>query len=220
MKKFILLFAIMLLPVVSINAQKKVVRKSNNTSVKKSTTKAIAPKTVEESLLRTEEDIVKEAAEKWFKEVYVEKMFKDPYSYRLMGIKIRPVTYKEGMLELRKEAQAKLDAANKEYKDAYYEFKRFNSSSQYELDKAYAKAKKIMELNDKMAKMQEEQIKKIDSDIYNASEKELDTKIHYQINLDCYSKNSLGNEVLGRYTFPFAVDGPVGGIDRVKNLNE
>ena len=39
------------------------------------------------------------------------------------------------------------------------------------------------------------------------SEELLNSFEYYNIHLDCYSKNDLGNEVLGRYVFPFTKDG-------------
>lgn len=48
---------------------------------------------------KKEIDIVQEMGEKWFKDIYVESFFKDPYSYKLLKTITKPVTIKEALLK-------------------------------------------------------------------------------------------------------------------------
>lgn len=198
---------------------------------------------------KPESEIVKEKAEKWFREVYAERFFKDPYSYRLMGLKAIPVTLREQTNQQLAEIQIEIDTCtvaevdrNQETYDEcvrrYNDYKQKMDIEQEAIDKGiipkyhtqrkaiFAKAanqykelsRRIalyllgVEYKDKMLKI-----------LSRYTDEDFNSIVHYDIRLDCYSKNSLGNEVLGRYSFPFTIDGPKGeedGIDTVVQLNK
>lgn len=57
--------------------------------------------------------------------------------------------------------------------------------------------------------------------INNLTEDQSNKLVFYDVRLDCYSKNSLGNEVLGRFSFPFTINGVLGdknGVDKVNSI--
>ena len=199
---------------------------------------------------QTPESTIEIKAEEWFKQAYVETTFKDPYSYRLMGIKAIPITIKQGLemqlasvLNSIKECSIDTSERNQEGHDSYMEM--------YEDE--MAKAKKEQEIIDsgkgteytirrkdvyvKYANIAIERAKsialylldvsgkeRIEGIISDLSEDQSGSIGYYDIRLDCYSKNSLGNEVLGRFSFPFTEGGaPLYGDDTTQyivNLND
>lgn len=199
--------------------------------------------------VKPESEIVKEKAEKWFKEIYVDKFFKDPYSYRLMGLKALPISVKEMLLNELAIIQNDIDTCsvsngerNRQTQEecmAKYEESLQNIEKEQELiDKGidvdyHIKRKavfqkfgpKYLDLAKRIAiyLLAIEEKSKVESLIQNLTEEQANKLAHYDIRLDCYSKNSLGNEVLGRFSFPFTINGTLGnnnGIDKVKQLNE
>lgn len=199
--------------------------------------------------IKPESEIVKEKAEKWFKEIYVEKFFKDPYSYRLMGLKVIPVSMKEYLNKELTIVQNDIDTCsvgetdrNKESYDQcmikHEESKQSAKKEQELVDKGIETtyhtkrgaifehaAERYLELAKNIALylLAIEEKSKIEGQLKNLTEESGNKLAFYDIRLDCYSKNSLGNEVLGRYSFPFSKEGPLGknnGIDTVIQLNK
>lgn len=198
---------------------------------------------------KPESEIVKENAEKWFKEVYVDKYFKDPYSYRLMGLKAIPISTKEYLLKEIAIMQNDIDTCTvsegernkKTHDECMDEYENSKLKIQEEQDfidkgidveyhtKKQAIYKKFgvqyLELAKRIAiyLLAVEEKEKTEALINNLTEEQANQLAYYDIRLDCYSKNSLGNEVLGRFSFPFTVKGALGnnnGIDKVIQLNK
>lgn len=194
-------------------------------------------------------ETIKENAEKWFKEVYVEQYFKDPYSYRLMGLKAIPVSYKELLMKDLANIQNDIDtctvsknernqSAHDDCLKEYEECKIGATKEQEYIDKGveveyHTKRKAIfvqygnryLELAKriKLYLLAVEEKERITSLINNLTDEEANKLACYDIRLDCYSKNSLGNEVLGRFSFLFTENGLLGGekgIDNVIQLNK
>lgn len=192
---------------------------------------------------------MKVKAEVWFKQVYVETVFKDPYSYRLMGIKALPITLKQGLenqlssvLDNIKKCTIHPSERNQKGHDAYitmYEKNAALAKKEQEyidngVDAEYHTKKKAIyvkyaELGAERAKsialylLDVSEKERIEGAINNLTEEQSNTIGYYDIRLDCYSKNSFGNEVLGRFSFPFTEKGPLYGDDTVKhivNLND
>jgi hypothetical protein len=144
---------------------------------------------------------VEQNALKWFKSVYVENNFKDPYSFKLMKIssipqnvfdyyksdKILPflikigrskeyasvydTTYLNTFINITKES-VKSKGFSIEEKDKYYD----------DIDKA-VECRNTMNL------------------LANMSKENKNNLSRYAVYIDCYSNNSYGNKVLGRYAF-------------------
>ena len=199
--------------------------------------------------VKPESEMVKEKAEKWFKEVYVDEFFKDPYSYRLMGLKALPISVKDMLLNELAIMQNDIDTCSvsdgernsqtQEECMAKYEESLQNIEKEQEfidqgIDVDYHTKRKAvfqkfgpryLDLAKRIAiyLLAVEEKSKVESLIQNLTEEQANRLAFYDIRLDCYSKNSLGNEVLGRFSFPFTINGPLGnnnGIDKVKQLNE
>ena len=133
------------------------------------------------AIKQTEQSIIYSKAKKWFREVYVESTFKDPYSYKLIKSKIYPWSYFD-------EAQSRIERAKDElgfYREELlkldsttFKFKRYTDSlaKQTELIVTYQKVK-----NKKT--------------------------MYYSVTIQCYGKNSYGANVLSNYHFDFNLDG-------------
>ncbi|WP_321437304.1 hypothetical protein [uncultured Bacteroides sp.] len=202
--------------------------------------------------IKSEREIVKTNAGNWFKEFYVENLFKDPYSYKLLKITATSKNIKEALsdslVELdnriknsrcsstmnldasRAECQkeydkTKIEIANESEKlknstdgnDAKYIQKRINIEIKYATDMlGFLKEIDLYNLDVKQKESIEANLKSFTSD-------QLNQIAYFEIRIDCYSKNSLGNEILGRFVFPFTKNGPIGnknGLDKVVQLNK
>jgi len=189
---------------------------------------------------KSEIELVKDSAEVWFKTVYADKNLYDPYSYRLMNIKAEPVKmrqYLEREIEKYKsimdtcyvqgteedlqkwkdaleQTQRKMDACS----DDYSEYGRKKYAIFEESYNAYLEGMKSLQIY----LLTKEYLEKMEHDLNATPDVTLDKIMFYDIYLDCYSKNNIGNEVLGRYKFPFSIVGPLGnqnGLDTVEKLN-
>lgn len=187
---------------------------------------------------------IKNNAEKWFRMQYVEPHFKDPYSYRLMGIKANPITIEEALkiqlstvLKSIDKCRTHPDERNQEAHDLYmkrYEENKNSIKKEQEyidsnVDAEYHTKKKAIYV--KHAKvylkraesialylLDEKEKNRLENDINNLTPEKSSSLAYYDIRLDCYSKNSLGNEVLGRYSFPFTENGPLYGDKTIKHV--
>lgn len=152
----------------------------------------------------------------WFKK-YAEATFKDPYSYREVAIKLDSMTNIE-----------------------YYE-PISKSTSLIDVYKKYSETYRILVEEEKSKRNPNTTILKIYQDNYNQHIQDynksleklnhaktimsnMDDKMkqsvhHYIIKLDCYGKNSYGNEILGRYQFKYNVERKEFDIDSVIDLN-
>ena len=199
---------------------------------KKSTSKrkAKTAQTVSKPVVKSDEEITLEKAQDWFREKYVEDNFKDPYSYRVVGIKAVPVTTGESVDKLIAKVKKNMDesslhpddcteAALAEIKAEIAENERQmkllkNKTDEYSRKKynIYAEYNvKFLNLAERVEKylLDKEEYESLLKSKAAMSEEVLNSFAYYDIHLDCYSKNDLGNEVLGRYVFPFTKDGPV-----------
>lgn len=212
----------------------------------KPTTKSVAGKS---AITKPESEIVKENAEKWFKDVYVEKFFKDPYSYRLMGLKAIPVTIKEAFLRELSNIQYNIDtctiAKADRTQESYDECMRLYEQNLKDIEKEKEKINQggnAEYCNKRIAIYQKYgneilsiakgiklylfdigEKEKLENTISQLTEEQSNMLAYYDVRLDCYSKNSLGNDVLGRFSFPFTIKGVLGdnnGIDKVIQLNK
>lgn len=209
-------------------------------------TKKVVSKSTTKSLLtekKSDEQIVMEKAEQWFKDIYVENRFKDPYSYRRVGLKALPVTLKESLVKDMEKAQNIIDTARiakgstqKDYDVILTECNSVNKDIEKEnsfiesgVDVTYHSKRKVIYVE--ALKDFAELARQIDmylfaikekesllAKINNLTEEEASVLIYYDIRLDCYSKNSLGNEVLGRFLFPFTKEGKLGQGDGIENV--
>lgn len=135
--------------------------------------------------------LINEKAVNWFKTDYVEKTFKDPYSYKLVKVSNTLITFKQWLLN-------DLISINK-------------TISGYELKKKLDKYdKELYEGAVKRKINYETRLKELSTD------EGAKTKC-YTILIDCYGANSYGNAVLGRYSFNFFTDKipPVTYVDKI-----
>lgn len=191
--------------------------------------------------------IIAAQAEKWFREVYVEKHFNDPYSYRLMKVNASPITIKEALeIDLAKvkieidtcsiSEKEKTRATQRGLEEAIEESKtnieRLNKQIENGEDKNGYLAKRrdiyakyLVEYLDYKKRIDiyflaVETYDKIKKSIDELSEQVANRRAYYLIKLDCYSKNKIGNEVLGRFEFPFNEDGIFRGEKSVIQTNK
>jgi hypothetical protein len=212
---------------------------------------SVAPVATIKPIIDAEES-AKINAEKWFREIYVDKFFKDPYSYKLLKLTSEKITvkqmlvdsllylddeikkctisensrtlakrsewqvaYDEGLLYMKKDEENLKN--EKDSKRFDYWNKRISIHKKYLLEilpilKEYA----IYFLN-------AEEKNRIEGKLRSISQEQEQKLAFYKVKIDCYSKNSLGNEVLGRYQFPFTEKGITGtgdGTSSVIHLNK
>ncbi|WP_313672008.1 hypothetical protein [Sphingobacterium multivorum] len=175
-----------------------------------------------------------EKAKDYFKKVYVELNFKDPYSYELLKIKAERVSLRE---KLEFDIGVYRSAKKSVNMDSTFSFSDFSSAKQkYEaLKHTLSKGEKLkekdynkyikkygeyIELFDSTKKEIEEfrsAHKKLDEDLLLRQEmldnKSLDFSqtVQWRISLDCYAANSYGNKILGKYIFRMSNDGKLDG---------
>lgn len=192
-----------------------------NSQIKKNVTKkAVAVKKTNVKETKTDEQLAIEKAQLWFKEKYVETKFKDPYSYRVVGIKAVAVTnedYIEKLVVKAKNNMASINLAPEERnKSALEACKKIIkecdertslSSSLYERNQKIKKEAQLIAKEIELYLESEEQLKTLIKKKEEMSLEQRCSIVFYDIHLDCYSKNELGNEVLGRFIFPFTKDG-------------
>jgi hypothetical protein len=198
------------------------------------------------------EEKVKINAEKWFKEFYVENNFNDPYSYKLLKLTSEKFTKQQDLTDSIAYLTAEIEKCKlsesdrnpktrQQYQDGYdktaLEKKKTEEWLKTEKDAIQIEGlKKRMALIEKYALIYLDGMKEYDLYVLNSDEKkriqeklssispEQATELaYYRIKIDCYSKNSLGNEVLGRFQFPFTEKGPIGtgdGTSTVIQLNK
>jgi hypothetical protein len=142
-------------------------------------------------------------AAEWFKKVYVEASFKDPYSYKLLKINIDSINVGQKLLE---------DINFEEYKlkndawDLSFNERNLKTAEKYvkkESDpngtwhKSVESHKKtIEEITNRPAKILEMKKK-----YENLPIEEKNKIFYYKFYLDCHANNSYGNPVLGKYVF-------------------
>lgn len=213
-----------------------------------------AKKNIKSSKANTEKiqlDEIKANAEKWFKDVYVESFFKDPYSYKLLKSMVTSISKKESLIKDISMVQNRIDTCSLAMEDrnteaydicikelergkAEYEKEMTllkSATSAFERETHEGRAKIHQKYNTfylttaKMIQLYLLDIKErevLTLLLSNLDSVESEKLAYYEIRIDCYSKNSIGNEVLGRFSFPFTINGPMGdnnGIDKVSLLN-
>ena len=149
----------------------------------------------------TQVNLIEQSAAKWFKNVYVEENFKDPYSYKLLKIKSKPETILDKVV---------IDVFEPNYKllNLQFEFKNEIDTgyihSNYDIYTKVLSTTKQNSSDYEMIKGKVELYKALYE--LSVSVKKMDTKnkntiTRHLISIDCYSNNSYGNKILGRYSF-------------------
>jgi hypothetical protein len=239
MKKNLLLLLCVSSSFVGVNAQ---VRKSASTK----------PKPVVVQKVVSENDLVTEKAETWFKTVYVESAFKDPYSYKHLKTiittkklgdalkdtlaivnndidtsKLKPneVTdaYRAKVQSMYDNAKVDIDKGNQAIKDNKDDTQTEYLNKRLAIQSRYGIAILGILRKIDLYRLAVEQKKRIETKLSSSIPEELDQFAFYQIQIDCYSKNSLGNDVLGRFQFPFNKSGFISsnnGLNNVKQINK
>ncbi len=192
---------------------------------------------------KTEQQIVEENALKWFKEDIVEKSFVDPYSFKLMKEIVVPMSCKEFLETSLAEAKSMMDTCSvamsdrtlgcaddcqkraKENLSMYNSLK--DSNDEYNIKmaaiyKKYAAIYAASEYNIRMYLITKDQFDSTQSKLKAIDAHLSEEIICYRVQIDCYSKNRTGNEVLGRFVFQFGKDGnPLSwSRSKMKNLND
>ena len=154
-----------------------------------------------------QENILKDA-EKWFKEVYVQQNFKDPYSYKLLKISLDSMTNYEYL-------------KNKTNNFMIPHYRKYSAEYKQKLDAEKNKRKPY----EVLVKMYEDSYndynKKLNKSLSDSTEfanvTENDKKIihHYIVRIECHANNSYGGQVFGRYSIGYTKEN---GFDQpVKN---
>lgn len=119
---------------------------------------------------------------KTFKNLHVEKTFKDPYSFELMKIESVPITFGDWVRN-----------------DMAFVEKQLQNN-----DFGYTKNKKELELKVKEAQDRlnnhKRKLEEMDPELRDAVKA-------FKVNIDCYGSNSYGNRVLNKYEFNFLLYG-------------
>lgn len=116
---------------------------------------------------------------KTFKDNYVEKKFKDPYSFKLLKFEVTPITFGEWVLNDLNYCKKQVELKN------YQTIGNINFNEEYYLN--------IISKNEKTYSEMSEDVK--------------NTIKSYKVILDCYGNNSYGNPILGRYKFTYNLYG-------------
>lgn len=214
--------------------------------------KVVSKNVVQSKPIISEIDVVKKDAEDWFKSKYVEAYFKDPYSYKLLKTTVTPRTLKEAILDsivffqynidtcsliLEDRTEASRLECKKAYEESLTEIKRLTELIKIESDdqKNYYNKKRIaihkeyalsflqimMQID--LYNLNVNEKKNIENRLRRLNEVELSRLAYYEVKIDCYSNNSLGNQILGRFAFPFTKNGPLdkqNELQSVKHLNK
>lgn len=166
----------------------------------------------------TELQKVKKEGLDYFKNVYVESNFKDPYSYKLLKCDVYPITFKEHIEELLKSVDDKIKSSDTTRPFSEYQTKKAEYLRNVSRVKNYPdiykqsdidRAKKdwdncISEYNDAI-----DTKKKGEQMLTALSASEANKIHHYSFYIDCYSNNSYGNPVLGKFAFDYGTTGLV-----------
>jgi hypothetical protein len=219
----------------------------NGQTIKKAKQQVTLTKTIV-----SEEEVVKLKAEEWFKNVYVESVFKDPYSYKLLKTIVTSKTIKESISDSIAIISQSIDTCTLSYKDkgdeGRKEWQDFYDETKKKLDKdtetlnLQTDSREIEYYTQRCAIYRKYAIQALETlkriDLYHLDNREkqnLQNRLSnltieqenqiafYEIRIDCYSNNSFGNQILGRFSFPFTNNGPIGlnnGIDQVTHLNK
>lgn len=143
---------------------------------------------------------VEQNALKWFKSVYVESSFKDPYSFKLMKISSKSESYYEYLV--------------KEHILPFLDLVGLPISTFNNLDTNYLNTNIELYTNmlDKKVDTDKNQmklaylniLKNEFKNILKFKKESLSKKINkYHISIDCYSKNGFGLMILGKFRFDY-----------------
>ena len=182
------------------------------------------------SQARTKSEILKSQASKWFKDNYVDPNFKDPYSYKLLNIKIDScpnIRYytntvnsdSSNLSKLMNEKIPLISSMGEFYKKSSADYlKKSDDEKDKTMKEFYAKYAR--EYSDKLKLDSLEQLNKIEKNNSAIIKAKSDLKLSsaslaslkksdmnktycYMFKLDCHSNNSYGNPVLGKYVFSY-----------------
>ena len=129
---------------------------------------------------------IEKEAKVWFKKFYVQPFFKDPYSYRLVKCFAAPVYVGKELEKEIEDLRGKVEGGE------------------------FMKQKRPQSYTGAVKRLHEEYVQKLAvlEAFYNSLTDEQKKGIDkYIIYIHCYAKNSLGNEVLGKYQFTADKDG-------------
>ena len=163
---------------------------------------------------------VKKDALSWFKNVYVESYFKDPYSYKLLKCDIYPTTLKEVIEGYIRDLDSEIYLADtsKFYSDygkiaeknqlllKYNKRYPVSDTTTSEFKKRIEEMKLVkIKLQDELAKYNEilERSNNLKNRLKSLTVSESNKIWQYSVYIDCYSNNSYGNPVLGKYSLYF-----------------
>ncbi|MGJ1305146.1 hypothetical protein [Sphingobacterium multivorum] len=167
---------------------------------------------------------------KWFRDVYVEENWKDPYSYKLMKCTLTPVLFVDHLKSVREDLVNNFNEIDTTKSASVYNKAKWNTiakKKQYDKDLLGVDSSMVYfsKLEYNQALHQETELKKMHSTYVNEiaeidslqkhSSKELLNKIYqYSVYIDAYGKNGYGNVVLNRYRYVINDKGvPLGDVE-------
>ena len=118
---------------------------------------------------------------KTFKDLHVEKTFKDPYSFQLMKIESVPITFGDWVRRDIATVQKNLET------------KSFSYSTKKELEQKIKDAELRLENHKKKLEEMSPELR--------------DAVKAFNVKIDCYGSNSYGNRVLSKYDFNYLLYG-------------
>jgi hypothetical protein len=177
-------------------------------------------------VLKNEIEKIKTEGLKWFKSVYVEAHFKDPYSYKLLKCDVYPQTNKEAVEKIISDAKREfiysdssstLSDYNEKKREYYKTLSDFKFYPKLVTQKDVDRAKQKLDIEIGKHIESEAKIKNA-QELLNKLDPIMAKKIaHYVLYIDCYSNNSYGNKVLGRFGLYYGKDGPIGDPFQLNN---
>ncbi len=172
----------------------------------------------------SEQTIITNKARAWFKDVYVQVNFKDPYSYKLMKFDVYPVTNEAGLKDIIKNIDYKIDELDTSKTYSSYQLKIKTIRKDREYNEKYGSRDSVSVANAKsytnmLLKERDEMLKEYNTTIQAKKEAELqlnsltpatkDKTLKYIGYLDCYGRNGYGNIALNKYVFDISKSGEV-----------
>jgi|GEM_PF-3601719 len=179
--------------------------------------------------------IAREQAETYFKKTFVEVYFKDPYSYKLLKCEAKPVTFNEAYTDSLKTSSEQFVYTDTTKESGKYQISKKGYEIYHAKNLAQEKKKKKSEMY--QSELHLTGMYKADMDssamLFNkwkadrvrykstldgfTEERKLQVA-YYRIYLDCYAKNSVGAQILGRYSFYYKIN--VGAISTPVKYND
>lgn len=152
--------------------------------------------------------IIREKAKEYFRDIYVEANFKNPYSYELLKIEVTPVVAAISLDQDLKSAKDWVIRTDTASKDSHYQkMKTLLASHEKKLKQDRISEEEVQETRRLVKEFSSiystwtKQVEKLSAEISNLDHENSMATREYEILIHCQADNSYGGKVLGRYKF-------------------